>query len=94
MIFQTNPPPLKSEAVEQDYVDRHGKTWTFRANVGKNISQDEIFTKFGFTGIHRIGKATLNLYCQKANPDGVRCPFVGIYLMSNGCLYIRGEHEQ
>jgi hypothetical protein len=74
-------------------VDHLGKTWTFHAQIEKNISHDKLLTKFGFTRIHNIRKTTLNLRCTISNQTGGMCPFAGIYLKSNGCLYTRGEHE-
>jgi hypothetical protein len=81
----------KNLKCEQDYCDMFGKLWHFHANIGKNISKDKLL-KFGFSYIRKKLK-TINLYCRKSNPDGGQCPFTGIYLKSNGCLYTRGEHE-
>ena len=79
-------------ACEQNYIDNEKKSWTFLANIGKNITKQKLLTEFGFT-VHSKNSNTLNLHCQSRNPAGGRCPLAGIYVKENGCLYTRGEHE-
>ena len=73
-------------------MDHYGKIWKFNMEIGKNIKHEMLRTKFGFADIQDKQKI-LHLRCKKTNPSGGRCPFTGIYLKSNGCLYTRGEHE-
>jgi hypothetical protein len=83
-----NPKPN----VGDDYVDNAGKTWPFHSKIGKNVPNGIWHSKFGFTKIQRR-VTTLNLYCWKETTNDGKCTFKGIYLKSNGCLYIQGKHE-
>lgn len=77
-------------------MDHLKQTWKFVANVGQNVDR-VIFgsAKFGFKQIQDKG-SRINLYCRKnvvGGMNGGKCPFAGIYLKANGCLYTRGRHE-
>ena len=78
--------------VGDDYMNSQGKVWPFHSKIGKNIPNEIWFNKFGFSIVQQR-QSTVNLYCQKKTTTGGKCSFSGIYLKSNGCLYIRGKHE-
>ena len=73
-------------------MDSHNKRWPFHSKIWENITNEILRNKFGFSTIYQKQR-TLNLYCQKGTSNGGKCPFSGIYVKANGCLYIRGKHE-
>jgi hypothetical protein len=73
-------------------VDAFGKIWKFKKEIGKNVKRELFHNNFGFGQIS-TNVSGFYLRCLKTSHGGGICKFAGIYLNSNGCLYIRGKHE-
>lgn len=69
-----------------------GKIWKFNKEIGKKVKPEIFLNKFGFNHTRKTGIG-FNLKCQKKYGYNGKCKFAGIYLNSNGCLYIRGKHN-